>query len=321
MKKPHFEFILHMFPDLKGRQYLNKPDYSQIGILERFRQLRKYLKTMPVVNDKGTFEYDPNILAYWYMFAAEQCQIFKMAREFSEELDKVDLDVKCIMIPVSEKMICIEFPEHMRFDLGGKKYARCCYAYVTDERASTTDGILAKHYFEMVFPLYDEDDNLTQEVHQFGLPITDLHATFSEMLEQCHDRELKSEKVQKILRENPFAKVHFNRELFSFVLKSYLYIHSGDPDLRQYLPPRPPTTTKPKKVRLWYRAHENHSMVNMVLVGFNFKKPIVYRVGSSSVCGHFRWQPYGPAREKVKLIWIDPHERHYNNEVVADESI
>lgn len=315
MKKPHFESVLEMFPTLKGQRYKDAPRLVQeTGILYRLQMLRKHFNKSRVITNDGKYEYTPQVFAYWYMFEAEQCPIFKMAREFSEELAKVDLDVKTSMIPVSEKLMCIEFPEHMRFDLGGERYARCVYAWVTDERSSTEDGILAKRYFEMFFPLYDKDDNLTQETHQFGLPITDLFSTFSVMLENCRERELQSPHVQELLRQNPFHKVHFNKELFSFVLKCYLYIHSGDPDLREYRAPKPPATRDAKKQRIWFRHHENKSLVDMTLVGFNFKKPVTYSVDSATVIGHFRWQPWGPAREKVKLIWIEAHTRHYKKE-------
>lgn len=314
MRKPHLEEEMNRIPALSQMRYGAQPDTS-MGVLARLSGIREWLriKRYQIVSADGTKIYDNNIFSYWAMFKAENCQIFKMAREFSEELVKVDLDIKTSYIPLSKKMICIEFPEHLRFDLGGKRYARCVYAFVTDEK-STVTGIAtsfeAQRYFEMFFPLYDENDKLTWEVHQFGLPITDTNQTFAEALEACRLRELETPEVKRLLAI-PGNNYIWNVELFSFILKSYLYIHSGDPDLREYRAPKPPQTNKVKKVRLWYRHHENQSLVDMVLVGFNFKKPTVYSVDKTSVIGHFRWQPYGTQRSQVKLIWIEAHERTF----------
>jgi hypothetical protein len=309
MRKPHFEEELLRIPALATIRYHAPPDL-EVGVLGRLSGLKKYLKQYQIKTADGKMEYSSEVFAYWAMFKAENCQIFKMAREFSEELAKVDLDIKTSYIPLSKKMVCIEFPEHMRFDLGGNRYARCVYAYVTNEKSTTSEGICAERYFEMFFPLYDENDKLTWEVHQFGLPIENLEQTFAEALELCKQRELNSPKIKELLAV-PGNSYIWNTDLFSFILKSYLYICSGDPDLREYRAPKPPETGKVKKLRLWFRHHENQSLVDMVLVGFNFKKPTVYSVDRTSVVGHFRWQPCGPQRAQVKLIWIEAHERTF----------
>mgnify|MGYP000533243118 CR=1 FL=1 len=51
----------------------------------------------------------------------------------------------------------------------------------------------------------------------------------------------------------------------------------------------------------------------MTFVGYDWKKPRVFGVESTTVTGHFRWQPYGPGRTQVKLIWISQHERHFKD--------
>jgi hypothetical protein len=89
-----------------------------------------------------------------------------------------------------------------------------------------------------------------------------------------------------------------------------VYLGSGDPDLREFRAPRP-TTQNPKKLKRWFKEHENKSLVDMTLVGFTWKKPRIYQVGETLVTGHPRWQPWGPGKTKVKLIWIEPHVRHY----------
>jgi hypothetical protein len=46
-------------------------------------------------------------------------------------------------------------------------------------------------------------------------------------------------------------------------------------------------------------------------VGYNLTLPREYTVDSTTVSGHFRWQPYGPGRTLVKHIYIEPHIRSY----------
>ena len=39
-----------------------------------------------------------------------------------------------------------------------------------------------------------------------------------------------------------------------------------------------------------------------------------YHVDEAVVSGHYRWQPCGPERSKIKLIYINPHVRTFNKE-------
>lgn len=100
-------------------------------------------------------------------------------------------------------------------------------------------------------------------------------------------------------------------KVIKFTFKCLLYLNSGNPDLREYRAPRIPLTRDKKKLRRFEKEMAEQSTIPMTLVGFDFKKPKIYTVGSAHVMGHFRWQPYGERLSKLKLIWIDPHIRHY----------
>jgi len=50
-----------------------------------------------------------------------------------------------------------------------------------------------------------------------------------------------------------------------------------------------------------------------VVLGKDFSFPKEYSCGEVGVVGHFRWQPYGPNRELVKHIYINPHVRNYRS--------
>lgn len=123
------------------------------------------------------------------------------------------------------------------------------------------------------------------------------------------EEQLKLER-QKFIDETGELIIDWDN-LIKYCLNTLLYINTGDPDLREYKAPPTPKTKKPKKLRLFHKQHENISLFDVTLVGYNFKKDAVYKIGSTQVVGHFRWQPYGENRNQVKLIWVSEHERNY----------
>lgn len=98
-------------------------------------------------------------------------------------------------------------------------------------------------------------------------------------------------------------------DMVDFAVKSALYIKSGDPDLQPEIAPKYPTTKKAKKLKAFAR---NHCLFDVINVGYSYHNRL-YHVDGTQVSGHFRWQPYGPGMTKVKLIWIEEHERKYKN--------
>jgi hypothetical protein len=58
---------------------------------------------------------------------------------------------------------------------------------------------------------------------------------------------------------------------------------------------------------------ENHfTRKPYIVVGRNFQMPKIFTSDSSSVMGHFKWRMGGEGRSMLKLIWWNPHTRHYN---------
>lgn len=82
------------------------------------------------------------------------------------------------------------------------------------------------------------------------------------------------------------------------VLNALLYLHSGNPDLREYQVPKAARRIRDDYIRRYGKEV-------CILVGYDWKKPRL----EHSVRGHWRWQPYGEKLSKVKLIWIDAHNR------------
>ena len=327
--KPHLEQMLDKFPTLKkvARSRLRKLDHVEFNydgsklipsckiipscnIVAKLNYSKDLMRDIPLIS--RTHRMSSDLGSYLALFIKDGAPIYKMGRAFSEELIKVNLDVKIPYIPISKEIICIEFPQNMRFHLGKGQYARSCYAFMTDEPIGH-EGKVVKRYFEMRFPLYDSRGVISHEEHVCGIPIFDLDQTYEQALSAVLQQQIDSEGIAALTEEMGDPK-NLDQAVCSFVLNSFMYIHSGNPDLREYGVPKPPESTKAKKVRSWAKHHENQSLLEMILVGFDFKKSRLFTAMSTSVSGHFRWQPYGPQRSKVKLIWIDQHVRNFSHQ-------
>lgn len=106
------------------------------------------------------------------------------------------------------------------------------------------------------------------------------------------------------------------QEAVKFAAKSVIYINSGDPDLRHLKAPTPPTTKKEKKQRQFRKLNSRFDVVH---VGFDFLKPKTFNVDEAEVRGHFRWQRCGKELKEVKLVWVTPHLRHFENTPILRE--
>jgi hypothetical protein len=317
MRKPHWEWMKDEFDlTIKSLVEYRESKYKEkkpLGLLAKLIAMQNYLKkTAPkmVPNKDSTFAITQYVFSFYALFTLDGEKIYKMAREFSEELKKVSLDIQSKYLPVTHQLICIELPDHMRFFAGEQKYVHSIYVGLSDEpdMINRSEDKDVKKVMFCILPLYTEAGELDPEIQTTTLTFYSDEETFNESLKRTMTLETNTIK-------------YWNKELMQFILNSVLYINSGDPDLREYRAPRPPQTQKIKKLRLWHKQHENQSLVDMIHVGFDFKKPKIYQVGATTVIGHFRWQPWGPRTEpRVKLIWIDQHERKFNKGEMKDET-
>ncbi len=86
-----------------------------------------------------------------------------------------------------------------------------------------------------------------------------------------------------------------------------LYINSDNAKLfeLEYEPKKP--SSKSKTSGYWNKGGHPVTLVNHE---FHLKNQ-TYHVDKTTVQSHFRWQPFGPGRNQMKLIEIEEHERHY----------
>ena len=90
----------------------------------------------------------------------------------------------------------------------------------------------------------------------------------------------------------------------------------------RYVKPRicPHPLKEKQALLVWVKQNfSTKARLPVFLVGFDWKKNRLYKMSSTDVAGHFRWQPCGPGRSQVKLIWIDDHSREYKNVVKAQK--
>lgn len=94
------------------------------------------------------------------------------------------------------------------------------------------------------------------------------------------------------------------------VLNTLTYINSKDSDIEQLRPIK--NYNKKQISTLPIEKKESLATVPIKLVGWSFHGR-QYSKGESQVNAHLRWQPCGEGRKDIKLIWVKPHIRRYNN--------
>ena len=243
-------------------------------------------------------------------FKEHGANIYKIARNFGEHLFKINLNIQAKFLP-KKICYCIEFPENIRFEhppffeeeikalkytLPKKTYITCVYVFSDEDEIVLTDDRKIVKYLYYYMPHMDENGKLV---------------SFSSFEHGQINWFSEDENLDEVLeRHNKVSTVQAPEGFLEYMIKCILYINSGDPDLRPYKAPAI-TTNKPKHIRRFLKQHENQSLVDVTLVGYDFKKPKLYKVDETWVETFPRWQPYGPGRGKIKLIWVAPHSRHY----------
>lgn len=97
----------------------------------------------------------------------------------------------------------------------------------------------------------------------------------------------------------------------SFALKSILYIHGQNMDVKRMLAEK--QTHNPKKNK--QKRDNCESLFNYKLVGHSFHNKD-YRTDEWGVATHMRFQPCGPGNTQVKLIWVKSHTRKRSENLI-----
>lgn len=94
------------------------------------------------------------------------------------------------------------------------------------------------------------------------------------------------------------------------LINSVLYIHSQDSEIMKLRPLRELTHSQRREHRKKYPV-ENLCTVPIQVLHWGYHQKL-FSVDETTVQTHLRWQPCGPSRSQVKLIWVKEHIRRYN---------
>lgn len=270
MKKTHYEKIVNSELNsliLKCQDVLDvfsNPVYSKLDFYQAAAK--------PMFNpwfSRGPDGGSPlRSLMFYAMFSKK---IYYLAENFAKELEKVSITVKAKCLPDSEEIICIQLPEWSGYEA----------VYVGSVKNIGQDTV--GHVFcrlEMQFAR-----------------ITSTADEWNRVLVHFHNEE---QTIEEGL--SAFSTLSIPEHLIKFVINAYLYIHSGQPDLRSYLPEPKPLSKKPKVLRRYERKIDKEGSYPVILVGFNFMK-------KTQVSAHFQGYWIGSGRTSLVLKWKEQYSK------------
>jgi len=293
MRKTHVEHMFSYFESQLNVKFDSLYTTKLKQLDDRITELATEAKTIPKYNKY----YDSMEFDTYHVFLNSDARIYRLCEDFSKDLYKVNLVLPVSFIPIFTECICVEFPEWFHAKHSNGKNIKSVFIFQTNWKKSSGEVYRG---LRLQFPDYDDNGNWMGT-------ITFIHMELS-----------PEKKLDEIIEETPYKESEdfgINIDAINFAIKSYVYIHSGEPDLRfeKHIPL--PQTKKEKKLRHFLRDNVG-KLVNFFQVGYNYKKRKIYYVDGIEVSGHIRWQPYGPSRQKVKLIWIDPYTKTNLNKLI-----
>jgi hypothetical protein len=307
MKKPFVE-IFTMMP--KIREFLSvywhatssklPPLHWSWAWQETWKKAGKeFLKDVSQTDD-ATYLSDLTAMATWEHFKGK---IYKIGEEFGRELNRTDLNLPGKCFPGKDAVYCIELPDSLV--LGASPRTK---------RAATAFVITGNYNEEKVFSLtlvYEgtKDPN-EQIIHILNFAVED-----EVEIGQCVVSQVAKTEGKDSFHKISWMLDQYILEVVRYVAKCILYINCGNPDLREYRAPKCERKGA-KKIKQWERKHRDDPLVDMIYVGFDFKKPRAYKEGETWIESYPRWQRYGKDLCFVKWIWVTPHPRKYHKKEI-----
>lgn len=241
-------------------------------------------------------------MAFFRVFGRRP-SIYKIAKEFGEALKEVRCNVPPRYLNFDNRIHCIEFPDGMTFDMADGDHAQC--AYVGMYRASEAVPIICD---EISYPLMMYLTVPLWRYSETGEPFVCGQDNLKLYFENG-DASIEASLEQSIAWVRAEGKTGFSIELLAYIVNCLLYINSGEPDLRHLKPEPKPKNAK--AIKKWRKSPGADLPLPITLVGFDYKKPKEFRVGEAFRRAHKRWQPCGPRRETLKLVWVREHTMHF----------
>jgi hypothetical protein len=181
------------------------------------------------------------------------------------------------------------------------------------------------HFIYLGFVNFNHNLN-SYTISHLNIPLEDSERPLSELIKDyqyvCRgvDKEmLKKWKTGENICGNPIIEEYVQQgeyyDHFHAVFNAIIYITNPQEDMIEesnIFSDKKSKRDTQKKI---------YTPKNFIILGKNFKNPKEYTCGEIGVSGHWRWQPYGPARSLLKRIFIKPHTRNYNNKLSDTEVV
>lgn len=98
------------------------------------------------------------------------------------------------------------------------------------------------------------------------------------------------------------------------VVNTTIYVYSQDPEIDKLRPLK--LYTNKELGAMGKDVKDNLCTLPVTLVNWNYHTGRHYNVDEAFVGAHMRWQPCGPGRQELKLVFVKEHVRKYNNKEI-----
>lgn len=272
--------MLERRPDFLAPDITEKK-YRKLSIQDRYKLIcNAFSHVEPDINMSKEESIVVSIRDFAILYGNKQAKIYKIASTFGKQLSRASLNInkKYIFDHFKAPYCCIEFGIDLPLEGNIARTVYVCFKGL-NPKGDPVICLLVPKAKEI-----NEPDYFQHLVFNFdGNPENDLDS----MIEN-----------KEIGDEWPVV--------VSYILKCLLYISSAEPDLS----PNRYHKIKTENHKKINRQLQDECILDLVQVGYSFHGKHRY-VESTTRRAHPRWQPYGPGREKVKLIWIDETEVNY----------
>lgn len=276
-RKIYLEVLAERFSEICNTTIKTKADYR--ATLET---LSGTLQKLTAQNKVEKIVYS---LFHWFIDSYyDNCaNLYRMGKDFYQDLMKVNMDIDVKYLDHTDnEIMCFELPEPFIED--GMMFYSVIVAFTRDSKQEKT--------MSMMFCGVNENNKPTDHNKVIVLG--------------CESGTV--EDGVKVIPEYQESDVRLS--WVKALAKCVLYIKSGEPDLVKEV-----FDFESKKPKNFQKKVKKQSPFTIVNVGYNYHKQH-FHTASTQVRTHPRWQPYGPQRSRIKLIWVKEHTRTYKSEKI-----
>jgi hypothetical protein len=234
-------------------------------------------------------------------FKKNNGKTFYIPEEFFIALSKVDRGVKLEFLP-NNFFAYFAFPKNFAKDPDGDYMNGVYVSCGTPNRSGAGYKNL-----DMLFVTMREEGG-SNKFCEIRMIVKD-----GDVLTNILPESMKSSAVQ-VFRDLPVSTQMKAENLISTIVvvaNAVLYVHHESDEIIDLKQATNPKKRNGKTVQTPTGPCTNNCSIPIRLLSFSFHEKINFQIDSTEVRGHFRWQPFGPAMNQIKLIWIAAHTRHF----------